>query len=198
MWYTERYFYDTEFFERGPEYPIEMISIGIKTQVSSQRYYAISSNFDFAAAWNHRAWGKYWLRENVLEQLPLIRRGEGVTPSLDLDHPLVRPLDQIRQELQDFFRLKKRENHPVKRELWAWYSDYDHVVLSQIWGAMINLPKGMPMFTHDLKQIIDLAGNPAMPAQVTAQHNALTDAEHVEVMWNHCRDLGLPVIQQPR
>ena len=37
-------------------------------------------------------------------------------------------------------------------ELWAWCGAYDHVALCQLWGRMIDLPKGVPMWTNDLKQ----------------------------------------------
>lgn len=42
---------------------------------------------------------------------------------------------------------------PVK--LYAYYSSYDHVALCWIFGKMIELPDGFPMYTTDLKQIMD-------------------------------------------
>jgi hypothetical protein len=47
---------------------------------------------------------------------------------------------------------------------------------------MVNLPEGVPMYTHDLKQECDRLGNPSMPEQTEGQHNALADARHVKVM----------------
>lgn len=192
----ERYFYDTEFFEDGPQEPIQLISIGIKAHTVGRRYYAVSNEFDLHRAWYKKSQGHYWLRDHVIKQLPLMRRADGSiwldgqgAPALDASHSSVKSLPEIRDELEEFFELQTS----MRRELWAWYADYDHVVLSQIWGAMIKLPEGMPMFTHDLKQVVNLGGNPLMPVQMEGLHNALNDAEHVEIMWEHCNSLGLPV-----
>lgn len=182
------YFYDTEFLEQGPHKPIDLISIGVKRRIDGWRYYAISNEFNFAEAWNRRSPdGTFWLRENVLKKLPLHRNEKGEVTGLDLFNPAVKSLAEIRHDLELFFEI----HLPHHRRLWAWYADYDHVVLSQIWGTMVQLPRGMPMFTHDLKQIVDMAGNPAMPADPEGAHNALVDAEHLELMWNYCRDVGL-------
>lgn len=192
---VEDYFYDTEFLERGPEHPINLISLGMKRRRDGALYYAVSSEFDMDIAWHWEGpLGDYWLRRNVLSQLPLQRtptqelvvdnRG---TPKLDLTHPTVKTRAEITRDLRDFFEL----GHRLKRRLWAWYADYDHVVLSQLWGTMVQLPHGMPMFTHDLKQIVDMAGNPDMPLQTGGFHNALADAEHLYRMFAHCQDLGL-------
>lgn len=40
-------------------------------------------------------------------------------------------------------------------EFYGYYSAYDHVVLCQLFGKMIDLPTGFPMYTIDLKQELD-------------------------------------------
>lgn len=40
-------------------------------------------------------------------------------------------------------------------QLYGYYSDYDHVALSWLFGKMIDLPSGFPMYTKDLKQELD-------------------------------------------
>lgn len=40
-------------------------------------------------------------------------------------------------------------------ELWADYSAFDCVVLSQFFGTMIYLPKGWPMFVRDFQQHLE-------------------------------------------
>ena len=40
-------------------------------------------------------------------------------------------------------------------KLYGYYSAYDHVALCWLFGKMINLPSGFPMYTIDLKQILD-------------------------------------------
>lgn len=58
-------------------------------------------------------------------------------------------------------------------EFWAYYADYDWVALCQLYGRMVDLPKGWPMFCRDLKQV---AGDRKLIPQTTTEHNALTDA----------------------
>lgn len=40
-------------------------------------------------------------------------------------------------------------------EFYAYYADYDWVVFCWLFGKMIDLPKGFPMYCKDLKQMID-------------------------------------------
>lgn len=40
-------------------------------------------------------------------------------------------------------------------DLYGYYSAYDHVALCWLFGKMMDLPKGFPMYTHDLKQMLD-------------------------------------------
>ena len=40
-------------------------------------------------------------------------------------------------------------------EFYGYYSDYDWVVFCWLFGKMIDLPKGFPMYCIDLKQILD-------------------------------------------
>ena len=61
-------------------------------------------------------------------------------------------------------------------EFWAYYADYDWVVLCQLYGRMIDLPKGFPMFCMDIKQRAMDKGNPQLPKQTGTAHNALADA----------------------
>ncbi len=42
-----------------------------------------------------------------------------------------------------------------KVELYAYYGAYDHVALCWLFGKMIDLPEGFPMYTRDLKQMLD-------------------------------------------
>ncbi|WP_051959894.1 3'-5' exoribonuclease [Sphingobacterium sp. ML3W] len=42
-----------------------------------------------------------------------------------------------------------------KIELYGYYSAYDHVVFCWLFGKMIDLPEGFPMFTIDLKQMME-------------------------------------------
>lgn len=64
-------------------------------------------------------------------------------------------------------------------EFWGYYADYDWVALCWLYGTMMDLPKGWPMYCRDLKQWADMLGNPALPEQGKGEHHALADAR-----WN--------------
>jgi hypothetical protein len=163
-------FYDTEFLEDGQT--INLISIGMVRE-DGREYYAIVDD----PGTIHRAVHHDWLRGNVLPHLPL--NADWYHTPWDSGHPdaarvKLKPL--IAAEVRDFILA---EPDP---QLWAWYGAYDHVVLCQLWGRMIDLPEGVPMWTNDLKQECVRLGNPRMPAQESGEHNALADARHVKVM----------------
>lgn len=40
-------------------------------------------------------------------------------------------------------------------EFYAYYADYDWVAFCWLFGKMMNLPKGFPMYCRDLKQLLD-------------------------------------------
>jgi hypothetical protein len=65
-------------------------------------------------------------------------------------------------------------------EFWAYYADYDWVALCQLYGTMMDLPKGWPMFCLDIKQ---LAGDRRLPTQTSQKHNALEDARWNKQAW---------------
>ncbi|GIF08648.1 3'-5' exoribonuclease domain-containing protein [Actinoplanes siamensis] len=171
-----RYFYDTEFLESGPEHPIELISIGIVAEDGRELYLV---NRD-------APWGKIkkngWLMANVVPQLPQPhgdwRNHMPKRWLIDLNSPYVRSREAIADRVATFLLGNDLETY-ADLELWADYGAYDHVALCQLFGRMIDLPDGMPMFTHDLQQALRAAGNPSMPQQASGTHNALEDARHL-------------------
>jgi hypothetical protein len=70
-----------------------------------------------------------------------------------------------------------------KPEIWAYYADYDWVALCQLFGTMLDLPKGWPMYCRDVKQLCDSLGNPKLPKQNTTEHHALADAKWTREAW---------------
>jgi hypothetical protein len=68
-------------------------------------------------------------------------------------------------------------------EFWAYYADYDWVALCQLFGTMMDLPKGWPMYCRDVKQLCDAAVNPTLPKRDSAEHNALNDAIWTRDAW---------------
>jgi hypothetical protein len=49
----------------------------------------------------------------------------------------------------------KPEFNAFKPEFYAYYADYDWVVFCSLFGRMIDLPPGFPMYCRDLKQLLD-------------------------------------------
>lgn len=70
-----------------------------------------------------------------------------------------------------------------KPEIWAYYADYDWVALCQLFGTMMDLPKGWPMYCRDVKQLCDQLGNPELPKQTSTEHHALADARWTKEAW---------------
>ncbi|WP_017972503.1 3'-5' exoribonuclease domain-containing protein [Actinopolyspora halophila] len=152
---SARYFYDCEFHEDGST--IDLLSIGIVAD-DGREYYAINVSADWDRAYQHP-----FLAEHVI-------------PNLVLDEGHAKPHAQIADEVADFLRAV-----PGEIELWAHYGAYDHVALAQLWGTMMDLPQGIPMYTHDLQQELDRLGVKPweLPRQDEGEHNALADARHL-------------------
>jgi hypothetical protein len=151
-----RYFYDCEFIEDGST--ISLVSIGVVDE-TGREFYAISTEFDPGRAIE-------WVRRNVLNQLP--------SPS----DPAWRSRAQIRDDLLEFLTAP---GEPI--ELWAWMASYDHVVLAQLWGDMRALPRPIPRFTHELRQLWESAGSPVLPPAGADAHDAIADARHNLARW---------------
>jgi hypothetical protein len=157
-------FYDCEFLEDGRT--IELISIGMVAE-DGREYYAVSSEMPLKTIFAHK-----WLMANVVPSLPIVDAHSLHLIRLDTSKTEVKPRQVIANEVRDFILATP------DRQLWAWYGAYDHVVLCQLWGRMIDLPDGVPMWTNDLKQECQRLDNPKVPEQGPGEHNALADARH--------------------
>jgi len=148
-----RFFYDTEFIE----YPstIDLISIGIVGE-NGNEYYGVNADCNFSKA-------STWVKENVITKLPPKSAASWKPKGVLIDNVL------------DV--LQPRNKDPLA--LWGYYSAYDHVVLCWLFGPMVDLPKGMPHFTRDLKQLAYHLGVDKLPAKPKKAHDALEDAR-----WN--------------
>lgn len=170
-------YYDTEFIDTGTE--IQLLSIGMVAE-DGREYYAIVSDLTLMTkAWNWESGGEFWLRKNVLNTFPLQVEGDYYL-LWDSQHPdwiNLDPRSQIRYEVKKFLQ------DTPEPELWAWYGAYDFVALAQLFGRMLDLPNGIPMWTNDLRQERHRLGNPRIPEQKEGNHNALEDAK-----WN--REIG--------
>jgi hypothetical protein len=138
---------------------IDLISIGLVHEDGSELY------LESAEADLERAAADPWMAKNVLPHLT----GERVTRA------------QIREEILRFVG--------PSPEFWAYYADYDWVVLCQLFGRMVDLPQGWPMFCMDLKQEATRLGVPLPPAPA-GEHNALEDARWVRLAYQELEPLA--------
>lgn len=132
---------------------IDLISIGL-VRADGATYYAESDQWIPGKA-------SQWVKDNVIVHL---RGGTAI-----------KPRDVIAREIVGF-----AGDDP---EFWAYYADYDWVALCQLYGTMMQLPDGWPMFCRDVKQrCVDL-GNPKLPEQISTEHHALADAVWTKEAW---------------
>lgn len=161
-----KYFIDSEFSEDGRT--IDLISLAIIRE-DGREFYAESSDVIVGTV-------NPWVRENVIPQLwsrqpeksefNLWSRDGGIGGLLNRKAIASLALGFVAESSE-------------KPEFWGYYSAYDWVVFCQLFGAMIDLPKGWPMFCRDIIQECKRLGNPALPPQGKGEHHALLDAR-----WN--------------
>jgi hypothetical protein len=154
-----KYFIDLEFMELPGT--IEPLSLAIVAE-DGREFYAEVSNAAFAEA-------NEFVRERVIPNLWGYqekkwdefcgKRGRG---------GLMRFQDVSRKVLEFI----GPDTDPV---FWGYYCAYDWVGFCWFFGAMIDLPKGWPMYCRDIKQLCDGMGNPRLPKSPET-HNALDDA----------------------
>lgn len=166
-----KYFFDTEFIERGPAHPIRFLSIGIIADDGREFYH----EHPFARLMvneDHVQFGDRWLIDNVR---PYLFDGAS-NPYAGRD---------LAAELVEFCSPEKYG----KPEFWAYFADYDWVVLCQRFGRMIDLPKGWPMWCSDLKQLMADRGitREELPSMTACgpEHFALNDAKWAKLAY--CR-----------
>jgi hypothetical protein len=171
-----RYFFDTEFHEDGKT--IDLISLGMVAE-DGREFYAEVAGFDYSKV-------DEWVRENVLPQLwsRQVEKKEGNCWIRDGGRGGLLSPQTIAREIQDFCDPEKYG----KPEFWAYYADYDWVILCQLFGRMIDLPKGWPMYCRDIKQWCDALGNPKLPEQRESEHHALADARWNKLAWEFLRE----------
>lgn len=180
-----KYYLDTEFIENfkkpikwlptigsfnKPYHFIDLISIGIKAE-DGREYYAVCNEFNPNDA-------DEWVKENVIK--PIYDEDEQIhydrakhIPGLCYEYR-----EYTAKRFKSLFKRKGKSKSEIRRdivffmggdiddiascfyvpkdiEIYAYYADYDWVVFCGMFGRMINLPSGMPMYCKDLKQILD-------------------------------------------
>jgi hypothetical protein len=157
-----RYYLDTEFIEDGKT--IDLLSIGIVAE-DGREFYALNRDCDWSRASD-------WVKGNVLALLP-----PKPAPDLPdyaceghwLSHSQIGPAVK---------RFLQQQDSP---EIWAYYADYDWVAFCQLFGTMMDLPAGFPMYCRDLQQEADRLGVDLSKLPQTDEHHALADARWTKI-----------------
>lgn len=157
------YFLDTEFNEDGDV--IDLISIGVVSE-DNHEFYRISTDFEPYNCNN-------FVQVNVLPNL-----GSGVWANNG----------KIRRDLCDFLGINIHQVTGEKIQFVGYYADYDHVVLAQLFGRMVDMPRDISYFTLDIKQEaffkdVDLK----KAVGENDSHNALEDAKWNKKAWDYLR-----------
>lgn len=159
-----KYWYDTEFYEDGST--IDLISFGIVAE-DGREMYLENADFDW-----YRVPDGHWLWDNVY-------------PHLDFQDTKA-PRSYIKDAVRFFIT---NQGWSYDNELWGYYSAYDHVVLAQLFGRMVDMPDGVPWFTQDIRQIQAMlkaeGWDYEFPKQESVAHNALNDARWTKQAYEH-------------
>lgn len=162
------YFLDTEFDERCQDGKanIQLISLGV-VSLAGKQLYMENKAYD---------WGdlgiKEWLFQNVK---PHLQGG-----------CFEKNPAEIKQALLDYF------GDDQNIEIWTFYGAYDWVVFCSLFGTMDKLPANMPMYSHDLMQLMKEKGieSHSLPTPPGQLHHALSDAEYNKWLYQYLCSLS--------
>lgn len=152
----ERFFIDTEFIEDGER--IHPLAIAVVTE-DGDAFYAVVTDVDRSLAGD-------WVKANVLPYL------DEMPPQCDVATRGTR--SQVAHALRNWVAM--RSDAP---EFWADYGAYDWVLVCQLFGTMMDLPDGWPMFVRDIQQ---LRNGEELP-QPEHEHQAVSDALCARDRW---------------
>jgi len=140
----------------------------------------------------------YWLRENVLRPIFYELMGKDIQfhdidrnftkshfralikhhgkTNAEIVEEVVRFVMPSSEEVPgiDFMQYQELYSRP---KFYGYYSDYDWVVFCWLFGKMIDLPKGFPMYCIDLKQMFD----EKMSGDLIGKNQTLDPRELVEL-----------------
>lgn len=168
-----KYFIDTEFiegfhghrkrnflsswFRDKPLHTIQLVSIGIVDE-NGRSYSAISNEYRYKDASD-------WVKENVIVPLYMKTVSGDARNCMDADnfHKVYgEPLLKIMKGVLAFTGCVVDANggygiskHVAEPQFYGYYADYDWVLFCSLFGTMMDLPKGFPMYCNDLKQELD-------------------------------------------
>jgi len=190
---------------------IDLISIGIKCE-DGREYYAISKEFNYKDAdeWVKKNVILPIVQESVtkyneqakrlnmgfrdkprhldVSAITVVQKFEGKT-NAQIANDIVRFIYGPTDNLDGLSEIEEAQRYEIsdkskEPEFWGYYADYDWVVFCSLFGRMIELPKGFPMYCRDLKQLMDerkltKEWKREICPDPEGEHNALVDAR-----WN--------------
>lgn len=191
---SKKFFIDAEFIDDGRT--LDLISLGVVCE-DGREFYAQNADCNLYSA--------DWVRANVFPHLTNIAGAMRFdSAALSADGPSIMVVKepappwfyrrQIAERLCDFVG----DSTP---EWWGSCSAYDHVALSQLFGPMVNLPKGWPYLTKDVQQWAEQLGLPrdwddSLPHVGTA-HNALDDARWTRAAFEYLAGVERGMLYAP-
>lgn len=172
-----RVFFDCEFMEDGTT--IEPLSLAFVAE-TGQRLYVVIADADHSKA-------SAWVEENVLPHLRWLD-AQDATAEWDVERDVYLYIDraQAGQAIHTWLIeigavVNPRLQPEPQVEFWADYADYDWIVLCQLYGRMLDLPKGFPMFAMDIQQFKRHVGfTGKLPEVEGTAHCAMDDALNVQ------------------
>lgn len=172
-----KYWFDTEFIERGPEEPIRFLSIGIVSE-DGREFYFENPRARFLVNDDHLRFGDWWLIRNVRPHLFELTRTAPINPFHGRN---------VAEEIREFCDPRKFG----RPEFWAYFADYDWVVFCQLFGRMVDLPEKWPKYCLDVKQLMFSAciDRDSLPEQ-DDEHHALADARWTKAAYEYCMSNG--------
>jgi hypothetical protein len=156
-----RYWFDTEFIDRGYSHPLVLVSIGVVCE-DGRTFYRQNYDADLSVA-------DEWTRRNVLRKLSKASDWSVITV--------------LQQDLYRFFL----DDH--KTVLIGSYPAYDMVMLTQLFGGIKAYPSKLPAFCHDLQQRIRDRGI-VPPMANENEHHALSDAIWTKRCWDYLDEIA--------
>lgn len=161
-------FLDTEFMEDGET--IKPLSLGFVTETNKTLYMVIT-DVDHDEA-------NEFVKENVI---PYLHRDEATYCTRKEAGPIIK--DWIRNT-----------SNGKRIKFWANYGAYDWVLLCQLFGPMVDLPIGWPMYCNEIQQELRNKGYyraSDLPELTTVKvpHNCLDDAKGVKERYEWLRSI---------
>ena len=175
-----RFFLDTEFIDTGRD--IDLLSIGVVSE-DGREFYAQNAEAHFERA-------DEWVRNNVLVHFDQCGQG---TP---MEWPLggvamAHGSRRCHQACPWWSRAGIAEGlryfAEPQPEFWTYYRAYDWVVVSQLYGRMLDVPSGWPLYCRELQQMFDERGVAPDARDPSAAHHALADARWARQQWEKWR-----------